>query len=170
MKAYHADNDRFADNLFINDVNKQGQTMTYCGVGAHHQNGIAEKRIRNVTEQARKMLLHACSRWPSTVTTTLWPYAVRQAQDVSNYLPMNDQGHSPIKRFSGTDVAPRLREFHTFGCPIFALDKRLQNKQSVPCCDTRAQFGIYLGNARSQRFKRSKYVIRVCFVTVPRHS
>ena len=40
---YHADNGRFADNLFIQDVDKQGQTISYCGVGAHFQNGRAEK-------------------------------------------------------------------------------------------------------------------------------
>ena len=147
VENYHADNGRFADNAFINDVRSQGQTITYCGVGAHHQNGIAEKRIRDVTEQARKMLLHACSRWPSAVTTALWPYAVRQAQDVRNYLPMNESGQSPMELFAGTDVAPRLADFHTFGCPIFALDHRLQGKKSVPRWDSRARLGIYLGKS-----------------------
>ena len=147
VDAYHADKSRFADNHFINNVQKQSQTITYCGVGAHYQNGIDDKIIRDITEQARNMLLHACSRWPGAVTTALWPYAVRQAQDVSNYLPMNDQGHSPIKRFFGTDVAPRLGKFHIFGCPIFTLEKRLQSKQSVPCWDTRDRLGIYLGKS-----------------------
>ena len=43
VEHYHADNGRFADNSFINNVKEQGQTITYCGVNAHHQNGKAEK-------------------------------------------------------------------------------------------------------------------------------
>ena len=45
VKHYHADNGRFADNLFMQDVQKNGQTISFCGVNAHFQNGIAEKRI-----------------------------------------------------------------------------------------------------------------------------
>ena len=45
VRHYHADNGRFADNAFIGDVAQEGQTITYCGVNAHWQNGIAEKRI-----------------------------------------------------------------------------------------------------------------------------
>ena len=59
IQHYHADNGRFADNAFINDVEKEGQTISYCGVNAHFQNGIAEKLIRDLQERARTVLLHA---------------------------------------------------------------------------------------------------------------
>ena len=39
---YHADNGRFADNTFVEHAGSSGQSLSYCGVGAHHQNGIAE--------------------------------------------------------------------------------------------------------------------------------
>jgi len=71
VKQYHADSGRFADNTFINDCKSQGQTITYCGVNAHWQNGLAEKGIRNLREAARTMLLHAIHRWPSAVTIHL---------------------------------------------------------------------------------------------------
>ena len=45
IKHYHCDNGRFADNAYLEHVTKSGQTITYCGVNAHFQNGIAEKRI-----------------------------------------------------------------------------------------------------------------------------
>ena len=45
---YHADNGRFADNLFMQDVSKQQQTISFCGVNSHFQNGQAEKRIRDL--------------------------------------------------------------------------------------------------------------------------
>ena len=62
IRHYHADNGRFADNLFIQSIESNGQTISFCGVGAHHQNGRAEKRIRDLRESARKMILHANSR------------------------------------------------------------------------------------------------------------
>ncbi len=52
IEHYHADNGRFADNLFREAVQQSGQSITYCGVGAHHQNGIAERRICDLTEHA----------------------------------------------------------------------------------------------------------------------
>jgi hypothetical protein len=42
VKHYHADNGRFADNLFRNDCAPKQQTQSFCGVNAHWQNGIAE--------------------------------------------------------------------------------------------------------------------------------
>ena len=59
---YHADNGRFIDNLFIDNIKQNNQSISFCGVGAHHQNGRAEKRIRDLRDSARKMLLHAISR------------------------------------------------------------------------------------------------------------
>ena len=59
IKHYQADNGRFAENAFMEQVKASGQTITFCGVGAHHQNGIAERRIRDLTEHTRTMLLHA---------------------------------------------------------------------------------------------------------------
>jgi hypothetical protein len=49
---YHADNGRFAENLWRTDVIKKGQHLTFCGVNAHHQNGRAEKKIRDSQDLA----------------------------------------------------------------------------------------------------------------------
>jgi hypothetical protein len=49
---YHADNGRFAERLFLEHATLQGQTVSLWGVSAHFQNGIAEKRIRDLTERA----------------------------------------------------------------------------------------------------------------------
>jgi hypothetical protein len=40
-KAYHADNGCFADKGFWDDCHSSNQTISICGVGSHHQNGIA---------------------------------------------------------------------------------------------------------------------------------
>ena len=39
---YHADNGQFTDNAFIADCKVQWQCLSYCGMNAHFQNGIAE--------------------------------------------------------------------------------------------------------------------------------
>jgi hypothetical protein len=41
---YHADNGRFAEPLFLGHAETHGHTVSLCGVNAHFQNGIAEKR------------------------------------------------------------------------------------------------------------------------------
>jgi GAG-pre-integrase domain len=77
IKHYHADNGRFSDNLWREDVINKGQQLSFCGVGAHHQNGRAEKRIRDAQDHARTSLIHANRRWPEAIDARLWPYALR---------------------------------------------------------------------------------------------
>ena len=62
IKHYHADNGRFAENMFMKDVKINGQTISFAGVNAHFQNGVAEKRIRDLQDKARTTLLHAKAR------------------------------------------------------------------------------------------------------------
>ena len=43
---YRADNRRYSDpSLLLQDVKDNAQLITFCGVGAHHLNGIAERKI-----------------------------------------------------------------------------------------------------------------------------
>ena len=42
VRQYHANNRHFGERAFIEDVQQQGQTISYCRVNAHFQNGIAE--------------------------------------------------------------------------------------------------------------------------------
>jgi hypothetical protein len=64
---YHWDNGRFADNAFKQVCHDARQQLTFCGVSAHFQNGIAEGSIRDLFESTRKQLLHARTRWPAAV-------------------------------------------------------------------------------------------------------
>ncbi|MFN9979962.1 MAG: hypothetical protein ACK53Y_08625, partial [bacterium] len=56
-------------------------------MGAHHQNGIAEKRIGDLQRRATTSLLHAQRRWPDAINTHLWPYAIRCANETRNTCP-----------------------------------------------------------------------------------
>ena len=58
---YHCDNGHFHDNAFKQACHDARQQLTFCGVNAHFQNGIAERSIRDLSESVRKQLLHACT-------------------------------------------------------------------------------------------------------------
>jgi hypothetical protein len=53
---YHADNGRFAETIWRDDILSKGQRLTFSGVGAHHQYGRAEKKIRDLQDMARTSL------------------------------------------------------------------------------------------------------------------
>jgi hypothetical protein len=144
---YHADNGRFADNAFREDLRRNNQTISFCGVNAHWQNGVAEKRIRDLSENARTMLLHAQRRWPDAVTVNLWPYALRMANAVYNDVPLKGAQQSPLEIFSGMNVRPQLRSYHHFGCPVYVLKGPLQQGQKIRKWDDRARIGVYLGQS-----------------------
>lgn len=67
VKGYHADNGRFIENLWVADTQAKNQAMSYSGVGAHHQNGRAEKKIRDIQDLARSSLIYAISKWPEAI-------------------------------------------------------------------------------------------------------
>jgi hypothetical protein len=143
---YHADNGIFADNQFRKAVTEAKQTLSFCGVNAHFQNGFAERRIRELQGTARTMLIHASRRWPRTIDAHLWPYAIRYASDVFNHSPMKKHhGQTPTERFSGSKVTFNIRHAHTFGCPVYVLDNRLQQEKRINKWTERSRVGIFLG-------------------------
>ena len=92
------------------------------------------------------MLLHAMSRWPQAITINLWPYALRHAVNVSNMVPDNIDGTCKLERFAKVSISPRMKTFHTFGCPTYVLKSDLQNNGGVTSkWEPRARLGINLG-------------------------
>ena len=144
VQHYHCDNGRFTDNAWTIDARKKGQTVTFCGVNAHFQNGRAEKRIRDLRESARTSLHHAMSRWPGVVDLHLWPYALRYANDVHNLMP-DKNGNSRLQKFAKVPIQCNLNNFHSFGCPVYALDSKLAAGQKIPHWNSRSRVGINLG-------------------------
>ena len=145
IQNYHCDNGRFADNAFINECKRAGQSITYCSVNAHFQNGRAEKRIRDLREAARTMLLHAMARWPEATSIHLWPYAMRYATEIRNQMADKRDSSCPLSRFSNSEVASNLKDFHTFGCPVYTLKSGLASGKGIPHWQPRSRIGLYLG-------------------------
>ena len=115
-KHYHADNGRFAERLFTDDIKSSSQRITFCGVVAHHQNGITERVIKKLTLTSRTLLVHAKNHWLEYISTMLWTFSLKAFQDCLNQLNVNIQGTTPDMRYSGVAYMNlRLRDFHTFG-------------------------------------------------------
>eukprot|EP00978_Attheya_sp_CCMP212_P006292 scaffold14257_cov69-Attheya_sp.AAC.1 len=149
IKRYHADNGRYAEADFRADATKQGQTVTYCGVGAHHQNGIAESWVKQFTLKGRTLLLHAKRHWPEAITTMLWPFALKAAVKSHNDFYLHQDNKTPIEKFTGADgLDSAIRDRHTWGCPVFVLDSRLQSGAgTAPKWEPRSRTGVYLGHS-----------------------
>ena len=149
VKRYHADNGRYADKGFLDSVNECNQVITFCGVGAHHQNGVVERRIRVITETSRTLLLHAQRHWPEYVDTMLWPFAVKVAIERLNCLQMDLDGITPnAKMFNTQQMRMNVGDYHVFGCPVFVLDSKLQSQSiGLPKWEPRSRVGVYLGHS-----------------------
>jgi hypothetical protein len=142
---YHCDNGHFHDNAFQQACHDARQQLTFCGVNAHFQNGIAQQAILDLSESARKQLLHARARWPEAVHFALWPYALRNATYLHSNLPVLKDGTSRLELFSSIRVGSNLRHVHTFGCPMFALQNVLASGSQLPRWLPRAHLGLNLG-------------------------
>ena len=148
VHAYHADNGRFAESVFVQDVKDKAQNITYCGVGSHHQNGIAERRIRSLGEDARTMLAHGQHLWPEVVTKSLWAFAYKAACRSRNKFKLDDQGLSPEEKLSGIRAQQDIRNEHPLFCPIFTPDSGLQSGMGgIPKWNPRSNAGVYLGHS-----------------------
>ena len=142
---YHTDNGRFVDNTFIADCHAKQQSLSYGGGNAHFQNGIAEHRIQDLQEQTMTSMLYAMNKWKKMVLICLWPCAMRHANDVANATPRKGDELSPLEKFSGMQVVPKLRHFHAFGCPTYVLDNALQVGKACPNGSIARDSGCTLG-------------------------
>jgi hypothetical protein len=145
IQHYHCNNGQFSDNSFKQACHKQRQQLTFCGVNAHFQNGTAKQAIRNLSESARKQLLHARACWPQAVHFALWPYTLRNAALLHNALPVLEDGTSRLELFSSICVGCNMKHVHTFGCPVFALQNALASGNQLPRWSPCAHLGLNLG-------------------------
>ena len=147
IKSYHVDNSPFGNADFVRSIEDHGQAIKFSGVGAHHQNGVAERTIKTISSWARTMLLHATFHWPEQNHLTLWPYAFEHAAFLWNNLPSRTSGLAPIELFTGVSLTSfdHLQRSHVWGCPAYVLDPNLQDGKKLPKWQARARRGQYLG-------------------------
>ena len=147
VEHYHADNGVFASLMWKEACDLNGQGYSYSGVNAHFQSGIAERRIRELQELARTMMIHASARWPEAISAQLWPYALRMACESFNESPTLKLKRTPIEIFTKTAVMPEPKHMRPFGCPVYVLDDTLQKSGVKHKWAERSRVGIYLGRS-----------------------
>ena len=150
VSSYHTDNGVFTSAGVMQELLKKNQTISLSGVGAAHQNGIAEWAIKTVVSIARTMMLHAAMRSPDgTVTSKLWPMAMDHAVWIYNRIPKYDTGLSPLQHWTQStfdDVQTTLSNLHVWGCPSFVLEPKLQKPGvKIPKWAPRSQQGHFMG-------------------------
>jgi hypothetical protein len=130
---------------------------------AHHQNGKAENRIRDVTTGARTSLLHAAHRWPKALNAYLWPVALKNYTNLRNAMPtqftatpkqvrkqlLDRYDGLPVSRFSGTSVEANLNHFHPFGSPVYMLEGKLEAQKAFNKWNYPSKVGIFLCHSPS---------------------
>ena len=89
VKHYHSDNDVFNSETFTKSCKEDGQTQSFSGVGAQHQNGEAERAIRTVVSMMRGFLIHAAINWgkDGSDDLSLWPFTLNHAAWMHNQVP-----------------------------------------------------------------------------------
>jgi hypothetical protein len=150
VQHYHCDNGVFTSNSWREHCTVSRQGLSFARVNAHHQNGRAERRIRQLQDMSRTMLIHANRRWPQAISANLWPYAMRMASDSLNATPRIKvkDGLSPLSIFSAVKVGVNPTHWHHFGCPVYVLADPLQKAGAIfHKWRERARVGIYLGRS-----------------------
>jgi hypothetical protein len=142
-------------------VARMGQTITFCGVNAHFQNGQAERRIRTIQDQGRTQLLHAMSRWSLAISHHLWPYAIMNVASRMNDMARTGEEKTRIELFTGSETRPNLKNHHHIGAPTYVLDNSMQGGKKLPKWMAQARVGVYLG-------KSLRHVRNISLVLNPR--
>ncbi len=147
IRNIRANNGVYTAKLFQDSCDKAQQALTFCAVGAHWQNGIAERFIGSITQTARTILLHTMARWPSVIAEEMWPFAIRHAVTFHNSSIQRDKQLSPHQMFTGESPKWSLNDFRVFGCPVFVLQKKLQDGDSFQKWRARCWQGVYIGHS-----------------------
>ena len=90
----------FTSKEFTQHLQELKQIVRFAGVGAHHQNGHAERHIGTIMSMARTIMLHSAIHWPDMADPALWPMAVHHATFLFNHIPDHKTGFSPFDLFS----------------------------------------------------------------------
>ena len=77
--------------------------------------------------------MHAQRYWPEFVDTMLFPFSVKAAIEQFNFLQLNLDGNTQTAKFYNIkNINPNSHEYHTFGCPVYVLDSKLQSGSIDP--------------------------------------
>ena len=146
-QTFSSDNGKaFTSREFTEHLSNFFQISKFAGVGAHHHNAQAERAIRSIMSIARTMMLHSGIHWPDVADPTLWPLAVLHAVFLFNHVPSEVTGLSPNDIFTRTRWPhKRFHDIHVWGCPLYVLQKSLQDGKKIPRWKPRSNRCVHMG-------------------------
>jgi hypothetical protein len=147
IKNIRADNGVYSAQLFRDSCTRNQQNLTFCAIGAHGQNGIAERFIGTFTQRARTILLHAMAKWPSIISEDMWTFALRHAVNFHNSYIRKDQEITPYEAFTGQVSPWSINDFRVFGSPTYVLHKELQDGATLNKWKPQSWLGVYVGTS-----------------------
>ena len=153
VQGFHTDNGVFTSREFMTHLAESKQSVRFSGAGAAHQNGVAERAIRTVTEMACTIMIHAAMKSPDgTITAELWPMAMDHAVWVYNHMPKEDTGLTPAELWARSTYIPVKELFgrcHPWGCPTYILEPKLQKGGiKIPKWQPCSRRGAFMGFSR----------------------
>ena len=92
--------------------------LTFCGVGAHHQNVIIENKNKVITTGTQTLLLHGIRMWPQILDNMFWPFAMKDLYKRLNSLQVDILGRTPESILHGVEIQDiPVKSYHTLFCP-----------------------------------------------------
>jgi hypothetical protein len=131
IKIFRSDSGReFLSDNFCQILTLEGTLAQLSCLGAHAQNGVAERKHRHIIESARTILIS------SFVPSCFWSEAVSTVVYLINRHPSSKLlGKSPSEVLFGTP--PRHDHLRVFGCICYVLlpprERTKLTAQSVEC-------------------------------------
>ena len=133
IQGYNTDNGVYTAKTLIHKLQSNNQILRLSGVGAHHQNGVAENAIKNISKKARVYMFHAALRWPDKFDKTLWPLAMNHAVHLHNHTPRQHDGLSPVEIWTRSkSTHTQLNNAHPWRVPAYVLNAKLQDGFKIP--------------------------------------
>ena len=147
VQSYQSDNGIFAAPAFMHEIKKGLQNIKFSGVGAHHQNSIAEQGIQTILMKAQPLLIHAAIHWPTQADSDLLPMTFDYALHHHNHMRHPSTGMlSPLALLQHTNTAhTHFKDMHVWGCPALVLDPSLQDGHKLPKWKPQSCHGLLVG-------------------------
>jgi len=89
VKHYHGDNGIFPAEECRRNCDKKGQSQSFSGASAQHQNARAERAIQTIMYMARTFMVHASLHWTDRGSDdlSLWSFEVKHSVWIYNHVP-----------------------------------------------------------------------------------
>ena len=139
--SLHTDNaGEFLSHEFKDFLDEQSISQTTCPPHVHSLNGVAERAIRSIVENARSHIT------ASGAPKSFWPYAFEHAVDILNRSTGPTGSHQSSFELL-EQIKPKVLPIQPFGCRVVVVKPRHEyRKQQV---EAHGSIGINLGRSPS---------------------